>query len=339
MWHNTKQTRAKQSRTMKMKYDAVFNERIAQIERFISMHEIRRLAHENDYSYSMIRDMILRDYPDIICAQNPSVFTALLKRCDVTYDHTKYLKKPTWWRSQFKFGINVTYEELEHIFYEKSRRGQRTLLQQRLGWKNYAPQYSVEYWMERLSVGYDDALRALEKFKNSISPRRIEFYLSRGVDEEKAREKISSDAVLGAISTLKKCAGAKSTSGRVKSLLEELGLEFQHEFHVKLEKNECVYRKRAYVYDFLIPSKNLLIECHGTYWHADPRVFESDSIHGGGAPNGAGAYARCVGPRGAARPHAPEHGVHGFPGFYIFQISRVLHLIFGALMNTNEALQ
>ena len=276
MWHATKQSRAKQARTMRAKYGAVFADRVAQVERFIPMHEIRRLASENDYSYSMIRDMLMRDYPEIECTRRHTVFITLLKKCGVSYDHTRYLKKPTWWRSQFKFSADTSHEELECIFREKSRRGQRTLVEQRKGWKNYGPQYTVEYWMERLSIGYDDAIIALERFKRSISPRCIEFYLSRGMSEEEAIEKISGDAILGAISTLKKCAAAKSTSGRVRSFLEEMGCEFKHEFHVKLEKGECIYRKRAYVYDFVIPLKRLLIECHGTYWHADPRVFKAD---------------------------------------------------------------
>jgi G:T-mismatch repair DNA endonuclease (very short patch repair protein) len=32
-----------------------------------------------------------------------------------------------------------------------------------------------------------------------------------------------------------------------------------------------------YVYDFLLPDR-LLIEVHGTYWHADPRFYEGKML-------------------------------------------------------------
>ena len=35
-----------------------------------------------------------------------------------------------------------------------------------------------------------------------------------------------------------------------------------------------------YVYDFLLPDR-LLVEVHGTYWHADPRSYEGKTL----APN------------------------------------------------------
>ena len=32
-----------------------------------------------------------------------------------------------------------------------------------------------------------------------------------------------------------------------------------------------------YVYDFLLPDR-LLVEVHGTYWHADPRSYEGKTL-------------------------------------------------------------
>jgi G:T-mismatch repair DNA endonuclease (very short patch repair protein) len=35
-----------------------------------------------------------------------------------------------------------------------------------------------------------------------------------------------------------------------------------------------------YVYDFCLPGNKKIIEVNGTYWHADPRVYnENDAVH------------------------------------------------------------
>jgi G:T-mismatch repair DNA endonuclease (very short patch repair protein) len=45
-------------------------------------------------------------------------------------------------------------------------------------------------------------------------------------------------------------------------LLDAAGVEYRWQFPLG-----------PYAYDFLLPNK-LLVEVHGTYWHADPRVYE-----------------------------------------------------------------
>lgn len=39
------------------------------------------------------------------------------------------------------------------------------------------------------------------------------------------------------------------------------------------------HRLGRYVFDFYIPHKLLLIECDGSFWHADPRFFDRSSLH------------------------------------------------------------
>lgn len=36
----------------------------------------------------------------------------------------------------------------------------------------------------------------------------------------------------------------------------------------------------SYQYDFKIKNKRILIECHGSYWHGDPRLFNNDGSNG-----------------------------------------------------------
>jgi G:T-mismatch repair DNA endonuclease (very short patch repair protein) len=48
--------------------------------------------------------------------------------------------------------------------------------------------------------------------------------------------------------------------------LEAAGVEYRWQFPLG-----------PYVYDFLLPDR-LLVEVHGTYWHADPRVYEGRTL-------------------------------------------------------------
>jgi len=57
----------------------------------------------------------------------------------------------------------------------------------------------------------------------------------------------------------------------VGSTLNALGISWIYEPSIK-----CGFK--TYFPDFLVPELNLIIECYGTYWHADPRVFSADSI-------------------------------------------------------------
>lgn len=52
--------------------------------------------------------------------------------------------------------------------------------------------------------------------------------------------------------------------------LERLGVEYKYQF-----KAESIGR----YYDFYIPSANVIIEVQGTYWHADPRVYEDKNLN------------------------------------------------------------
>jgi len=49
-------------------------------------------------------------------------------------------------------------------------------------------------------------------------------------------------------------------------LLEAAGVEYRWQFPLG-----------PYVYDFLLPGR-LVVEVHGTYWHADPRIYEGKTL-------------------------------------------------------------
>jgi hypothetical protein len=55
-----------------------------------------------------------------------------------------------------------------------------------------------------------------------------------------------------------------------KDFLDKLGLVYETQY-----KAESIGR----YYDFYIPSANLLIEIQGSYWHGDPRLYESNDLN------------------------------------------------------------
>jgi G:T-mismatch repair DNA endonuclease (very short patch repair protein) len=51
-------------------------------------------------------------------------------------------------------------------------------------------------------------------------------------------------------------------------MMKEIGVEFEPQ---KVIKNK--------IYDFYIPSKNMIVEIHGDYWHANPIIYENKELN------------------------------------------------------------
>lgn len=56
----------------------------------------------------------------------------------------------------------------------------------------------------------------------------------------------------------------------VKSLLEELNIEYKFQFHLQNGPT----KKDRRIYDFYIPAHNLIIEVNGDYWHSNPKTLK-----------------------------------------------------------------
>lgn len=58
----------------------------------------------------------------------------------------------------------------------------------------------------------------------------------------------------------------------------------EEEIALFLEKNNIIHIRQKHIksinknyrYDFYIPSENLIIEYNGSYFHADPRIYEAE---------------------------------------------------------------
>lgn len=51
------------------------------------------------------------------------------------------------------------------------------------------------------------------------------------------------------------------------AILDQMGIAYQQQ-----------YRLSSYSYDFYFPAIRALVEVHGTFWHADPRFYQLDSL-------------------------------------------------------------
>ncbi len=58
---------------------------------------------------------------------------------------------------------------------------------------------------------------------------------------------------------------------KIQGFLEELKIEYIKHFYMK-------YIKSHYRCDIFIPSKNMVIECDGTWWHGDPRYYDKKEL-------------------------------------------------------------
>jgi hypothetical protein len=59
----------------------------------------------------------------------------------------------------------------------------------------------------------------------------------------------------------------------MRKTLEKLNISFKKQYRIYYDKRQ--YRS----YDFYIPSKNLLIETDGDYWHSNPSIYKLDFLN------------------------------------------------------------
>ena len=57
---------------------------------------------------------------------------------------------------------------------------------------------------------------------------------------------------------------------------ERVFSEMMKELGVKIEAQKVINNK---IYDFYIPSKNMMVEVDGDYWHANPLIYEGKELN------------------------------------------------------------
>jgi len=231
------------------------------------------------YSFSMIYQMINRDNKKCFNELNVSqqTFSKLLKDKIGFKLHVDNQKTSTAFRSQFKFPKNTSIEEIESYYLKTSLKGQKgTVKTRKKSGKPYNKKQTLEYWIEK-TENIEVAKESLSNYKRSNSPFCIEFWLKKGLSKDSANAIISERAVKGAIGALKKTSQPK-TEKRIESLLRENSIDYSIQYRINLTKDETLHNKRCYIYDFYLPKFNLIIECHGLFWHAHPSLYNENSI-------------------------------------------------------------
>lgn len=247
---------------MKSKYHISREDKLQKIYEFIPREQIASML-EDGYSFGMIRDLLLRDYPQIkqnemlkSTMSSSSQFWRVLIVSGLKVDNEKYLTKPQWWKIQFRFPKHYSEDQIRQQINESSRSGQLKTAEKR---------------RERGNLGNP-------KFKRADSPLCIEFYTSRGWCENEARKEIRQICSKGAHAALRKCSNSTSSSIEqiFSILLEECGVDYSRQKVIALKDGEKKYCYNFYSYDFLI--NRTLVEVQGTYFHADPRFFDECDI-------------------------------------------------------------
>ena len=245
---------------------------------YYTKKEIQRFINKL-YSFSMIYQMINRDNKKCFNELNISqqTFSKLMKDKIGFILHPDNQKTSTAFRSQFKFPKNTSIKEIESYYLKTSLKGQKeTVKSRKKSGKPYNEKQTLDYWIST-TKNKEEAISKFNEYKRTNSPFCIEFWIKKGLNKESARNIISERAVKGAIGALKKTSQPK-TEKRIESLLLKNNIEYSTQYRITLEKSETLYNKKCYVYDFYLPKFNLIIECHGLFWHAHPSLYNENSI-------------------------------------------------------------
>lgn len=113
-----------------------------------------------------------------------------------------------------------------------------------------------------LSKGTLPYLKRNQTVKDRYGVENVFQILDEFIDEYKGRHKKSKISYLNKI---------------VKEALDKLNIKYVSEYKISYIR-EKDFKKCYKFYDFYIPSKNLLIEVNGDYWHANPAIFKEDAI-------------------------------------------------------------
>ena len=219
--------------------------------RFKKHGEINKEQLLCDYSYNGIRPKCkcgCGEYTDIS-------YEGGVHFCDYKLGHSSRIKNNWGHNNNAKLNSSNTrrkqYKDGERIQWNKGKTWDET--------------YSDEKIKELMKV-YDDVERN-DKIRKKLkgvpkSEEHAKKCRENGSSNE-SREKIS-EALMKRIKENKFSLSSKLEKEFIDNFIKPLNIEFQTQFYLKDIKQYC---------DVYIPSKKLIIECDGSFWHCDPRLF------------------------------------------------------------------
>lgn len=219
---------------------------------------------ESHHSYGMIKDLLSRDFVNnetneiikkIICSKGHQTFANILKSKGLFFDLKAYNLMPQYWKIQYRFPKNYTTEQIKEEIKKSSSEGQKKTVDNRKINGSYLNQPFLKKW----------------------SPFTVDFYVNKGWSREAAQKRIKSICSKGALSALTKTQSPK-TEDKIEVWLKELGYVYSKQ--LSIINDGLKDKRRRFVFDFFIPSANLLIEVNGDYFHANPLFYnENDALH------------------------------------------------------------
>ena len=221
------------------------------------------------HSSGMVVDFLIQNHPGILdeilplgCAVRNRILA--IKQLKVS---SEYNQKPQAWKLQYRYSA-------EEVANQCARGGAAAVAIRKKRTDPYNGPQSPGYW-ERRGLSTSDAQNRATKFKRQNSPRCFEFWEKRGLSPTEAKNKVTTQAINGALASLKKTQ--KPNTERVVANFFQTN-EISFGTQLKISNTQSTDGRSVFVFDFHIPSSNTLIEVNGTFWHADPRVFQPQDI-------------------------------------------------------------
>lgn len=245
------------------------------------LQQFKKNAIELHYSQSMFVDLLYRDYSSWVENFNRRVIRRLLLLWGVKHDNKKYLRLPQEVKLQFKYPATMSLEEIRELQRCRSLKGAEITQKLRKSWLNYTPKNHSDFWIKR-GLNLNDAEKAAAEFRASKSPHSRLFVKYALLSDEEISDKISDYAAARGLLGLE---AQQYCVSKIEKIIQQALTNYQIEFFTqkrlrstKCDRDNDVALQRLYVYDIYVPKYNMLIECNGTYWHADPRVYASTDI-------------------------------------------------------------
>ena len=264
------------SSNRKQKSAKLWSDRADLLHLAIPRSEMLRLLNEEHRTFKAIYALLERDHLEIFQALDIKyqAFFALMKREGYAVT-TQSAKTSTAYRRQFQFPATTPLDEIEKLSRLESRLGQEKTVKARKENGTYGLQYTAPFWESKGMTKKEAEVQA-KLHGRQTSPLCVEFWLKKGKSLEDAKSEVSRIAVAGALGSLRKSHKPK-TEKRLAAFLDEMGVNYRTQFKVSIPANERKYRKRVYVFDFLIED-HLIVDCHGLFWHASPEIYADDDL-------------------------------------------------------------
>lgn len=99
---------------------------------------------------------------------------------------------------------------------------------------------------------------------------------SKLVSKAVAKQKIAANPELAKMKKKKKIQKMANKMSKKMTEPERIFSEMMNELEVLFEVQKIIENK---IFDFYIPSKNMIVEVHGDYWHSNPLIYEEKDLN------------------------------------------------------------